>query len=1433
VSDPAPLDELLASLAARGIELWCEGDRLRFHAPKGALDAEQRALLSGRRSEIIAALRAADAARSIEVPLSAPQFMMWFQHVKAPSSAVCTVGFALQASGPLNVGALRHAVQALVDRHAAMRTTYHVRDGALLQRIAGAARATLEEQSCAASDAPSTDGFTTADGLASQIESQIARPFDLTTGPLFRFVLFTESAVRHTLLVTFHHIAADAWSGQIMISELLALYAEAADNRPPQLPRPAAEYADFVRWQAALVDGEQGEQQWSHWRTVLAAPRQRSVLPTALVRPAVARFAGASLRTDLSSGLARRVQVLAARLGTTPFVVLLGAFQLLMARLCDVRDVTTGTPALGRPAAEYRSVVGNFINVLPVRSRLDDAATLSEFLGQLHATVVAALEAQDYPLSRIVQRLHLSGEETGQALFNTTFTLLKPDGAGAAPGHTIAGTTFALQPLVFQAGLLDLSVDIVASGTGMHFILKYSLDVLTARAAADLAQQYAVMITSIVDGPEQALAQLLGASNTAASDDARASALLRALAKRDISLALDGERLRVNAPKGALDEALRQSIAELRPAIIERLRTDGAQSAAQDFWRLELEGLPSVLALPTDRPRTDRGLSSTTSAARVWQVPKSLLDRLRAVGDARDANVYTTLMAAWQVLLHRYCGQNDIVVVTATATTTAATASRAATSPVQFARPARAIPVRGRLEGNPPFDRFLDQLHRTVLAAVGHSTPPLPRCQAAFDLHAAEDAASAGPHAPYEGVELALDIRALAEDEQQDAVQFRYRFVAALFDSDTVERLHENFCTLLDAIAADPTVAVDDLPLLGPTERARRLCHSGADAHAPHDRSRCVHHLLEESARLQPGRIAVSGAGGELSYDALDAQANRLANCLLRGGWPRGATVAVCLERTVNLPVALAAVLKAGCAYVPLDPAHPRERLRQILVDARAVCLITQTGLEQVADATGAHVIRLDTDAGAIDACASASPGIAVQPNDLAYVIYTSGSTGRPKGVEVEHRNVVSFLDAMARRPGLAESDVLLALTTVAFDIAGLEIWLPLAVGARIVLATRADAVDGARLAALLEAHAVSVMQATPASWRLLLESGWAGRASLRALCGGEALPPALAQRLLGVVGELWNLYGPTETTIWSTAARVDATSAAHESGLIAIGRPIANTTVRIEDAAGREVPTGVAGELLIGGEGVARGYRDRPDLTARAFVLRDVDGATSRLYRTGDLARFRGDGQLEFLGRRDHQIKLRGHRIEPGEIESLLMTHPGVSGSIVVAFAAPPDDERLVAYVTLATGTTLDAGATLDAGLRASLRARLPEYMVPSHIVVLPAFPLTPNGKVDRAALPAPSVHRDVGADVTPHIPAVLMTSAQQRVAVLWKEVLSVGRVGLNDNFFDLGGHSLLLVKIHAGLKREFGCDMPLVDLFQHTTVAQQARALESSSHA
>jgi amino acid adenylation domain-containing protein len=559
-----------------------------------------------------------------------------------------------------------------------------------------------------------------------------------------------------------------------------------------------------------------------------------------------------------------------------------------------------------------------------------------------------------------------------------------------------------------------------------------------------------------------------------------------------------------------------------------------------------------------------------------------------------------------------------------------------------------------------------------------------------------------------------------------------------------------------------------------------------------------------------PQAIAVVQGEMRLTYAELDAQAEAVAARLRAHGCGPGTMVGLFLDRTPRMLAALLGTLKSGAAYVPLDPSYPADRIGFMLEDSAAPVVITEEALAGQLSA-GVHTLLVIEAALAVEGSAarvSSSAG----SEDTAYVIFTSGSTGRPKGVCIPHRAAVNFLASMTREPGLTSDDTLCAITTLSFDIALLELMLPLTVGACVALADRATASDGEALAAMLDAVDASVMQATPATWRMLLDAGWRGRPQMRLFCGGEALPRELADRLMGCGRELWNVYGPTETTVWSTVERVQPGHAP-----IAIGHPIDNTEVYVVDKHLQLMPAGIPGELLIGGLGVAKGYLDRPELTAEKFIV-DTLGQRSdgRLYRTGDLARWRRDGRLEALGRIDHQVKLRGFRIELGEIESVLEARDAVVQAVVICREDRPGDKRLVAYLVAAEGE-IDIAA-----LRAAARERLPEYMMPSAFVTMERLPLTPNGKVDRRALPAPDIDAFAVAQYT-----APRNAEEEALVALWAEVLGRPQVGIHDNFFELGGHSLLATQLVTRMQKALGGDIGLRMVFEAPTVAEFAELL------
>jgi amino acid adenylation domain-containing protein len=581
-------------------------------------------------------------------------------------------------------------------------------------------------------------------------------------------------------------------------------------------------------------------------------------------------------------------------------------------------------------------------------------------------------------------------------------------------------------------------------------------------------------------------------------------------------------------------------------------------------------------------------------------------------------------------------------------------------------------------------------------------------------------------------------------------------------------------------------------------------------------RAAVAHRLIERQVARTPDAVAVACGGSTLTYRELDIRSNRLAHHLRALSVGPEVLVGLCVGRSPGMLVALLAVLKAGGAYVPLDPAFPESRLAFMLDDARVAVLVTEQAIRESLPAGDARVVCMDSDREGLDALPDTAPTVEVGPENLAYVIYTSGSTGRPKGVQITHGALDNFLRSLKASLAIGERDALLAVTTLSFDIAALELFVPLLAGARIELATREEAVDASRLIERLSGAGVTFLQATPATWRLLLDGGWTGSPGLTMLCGGESLPRALADRLLDKGTALWNLYGPTETTIWSSLAKVEP-----GEGPVPIGQPIAATQLYVLDARFRPVPVGVTGELYVGGAGVARGYLNRPGLTAERFLPDPFgQGAGGRLYRTGDLARWRPDGVLECLGREDHQVKVRGFRVELGEIEAALAAFPALREAAVVARDDPSGEKALAAYVAPRPGLPVPQASEL----RRWLAGSLPEYMVPSTFVTLDSLPLTPNGKVDRNALPDPGkAPASTGeAYVPPRGPV------EGSLVSLWVELLGRDRVGVHDNFFELGGHSIIATQLLARLRDVFAVEPSLRDFLDAPTVAGLSRLIE-----
>ena len=854
-----------------------------------------------------------------------------------------------------------------------------------------------------------------------------------------------------------------------------------------------------------------------------------------------------------------------------------------------------------------------------------------------------------------------------------------------------------------------------------------------------------------------------------------------------------------------------------------------AADADAKYWTGVLQPPPPPLDLPTDRPRPRFRRMKGATIRR--QLDQKIVTGLHELAKQEGTTDFVLLLSIWFLLLHRLSGKNDVTVGTPVLGRPAARFERTVGDLINM------LPLRVRDIANLSFRELVQQVREIVLNGMARQDFPLPRMVEMQDRHAEHLGPPFqtlfllqhfGRSSPLERLmfseedqevtynELTLSSYSIDQQEGQfdlaldlwpagDRMLCLWRIDTELFDMETVEAWADSYESLTASVVADPLAAVTRLPLLSHEVKEKQIRTFNA-TEREYPREATVLSLFSGQVKRRPSAVAVSFEGDELSYAQLDARSTRLARHLQTLGVGPNTHAGVCLDRGLDMLVAVLGILKAGGAYVPLDPGFPAERLGYMLKDSGVQVLVTQDGLGQrLFPAAAVHRVCMDSDALVIGQQSTESLPVQAGSQDCAYVIYTSGSTGRSKGVEIEHRALTNFLCSMAREPGLEEHDVLVAVTTLSFDIAGLELFLPLIVGARIELVSRESGLDGERLARIIASSGATVMQATPATWRMLLESGWQGCPQLKVLCGGEAMGRDLAQRLLPVVGEVWNLYGPTETTIWSSVARIS--SAAD----ISIGRPIANTRMYVLDEHGEPVPRGVVGELWIGGAGVARGYLNRAELTGERFV-RDPYHEGTRMYRTGDLARHLPDGRLECLGRIDNQVKIRGYRIELEEIEAALSAHTGVYDCIVTARKEHAGDLRLLAYV-------VSNGAHRPAieDLRTHLKTILPDYMIPSGFAFLDTIPLTPNGKVDRNALP--TLGEDL-SDLT--VDYVAPRNHVERVmAEIWAEVLGVKSVGVFDHFFELGGHSLSATRLIGRLKSTLQIDVPLTSIFIEPTIA------------
>ena len=1473
------------------------------------------------------------------------QQRLWFLEQLQGGLTAYNMPYGWKLRGPLDVEALRRALEEIVQRHEPLRTTFAVLDDAPMQVIRPSGRFELPVEDLSSLEPEQQE---TENHRLRRLEAE--KPFNLSTDLMLRASLLHLADDEHMLLLTMHHIASDGWSLQILLRELAGLYDAYCRGAASNLRELPVQYADYAIWQRSELEGQRLEQLLQYWREQLKGVSPLE-LPTDHPRPARPTYRGAQHSFELPEELVSQLKRLSQTAGVTLQMTLLAAFQTLLSRYSGQDDIAVGVPVAGRSHADLEDLIGFFVNTLVLRTDLSGDPTFRELLGRVREVSLAAYDHQDLPFAKLVEELRPERQLSRSPLFQVMFQLLNFVGEGLAlpnlkvsrldmsgegdqafsnldivvalspraDGGIIAHWSFntalfkretmcfladsyrrLLEQVVEDTGTSlkhfsladartplypltlaqrDIWIDQILHGDtplyniGGHVHLPGPLDIDRLRQSIQLLTQkhdsLRLQLTKSRDEngiPQQTSVPSLEVEVPLHDFRGEAEPLKAArrwMQQRFVQpFTLEGQPLFRYDLIRVADEnhywliqyhhliidgwgiaLLNRSLAELYTALSQGRAPDlqspsyldhvaDAQSYLQSeqygnhrsYWLQRYDSVPDPL-LTSRTP--DKGLA----ASDCYTVPLSrdLYQQLGILAKQYQASTFHVIIGALALYFTRTQGRDEFVIGLPVLNRSKAAFKNTA-GPFTGV-----IPTRLQVKADASFGELLRGIAQTLRAdyrrqrfpigEINRAVKPATQHHQLYDIglsyeshdyDAKFDTITSHSEPLLHGWEQTPLMLYVREFHAQADVNWDFVANRAYFSSQEIERLQGHLVSLLATLLTRAETPMWQLSLLSETERHQLLVEWN-DTAIEYPREKCVHELFEEQVERTPDAVAVIFEEQELTYRELNERANQLAHHLIALGVGPETLVGLCLERSPELVVGILGILKAGGAYVPLDADYPPQRLEFMLRDSAVRYLVTQSSLLDRLPSHGCCVTCLDNEAETLKASDCSNLYSGVGADNLAYVMYTSGSTGVPKGVAIPQSAVVNFLLSMSDQPGMSSDDRLLSVTTPTFDISVLELLLPLTVGASLDVVPAPLNADGIGLADYVSMRNATVMQATPATWQMMLQSGWQGCRQLKVLCGGEALSDHLADELQQRCSQLWNMYGPTETTIWSTTRLV-----AGQGACGSIGRPITNTQVYVLDAQRQPIPIGVPGELYIGGAGLARGYLNRPDLTAERFVANPFSAdPAARLYRTGDLCRWRMDGNLEFLRRIDNQVKLRGFRIELGEIESVLNAHPDVAQSVVIVREDRPGDKRLVAYCVSAAGIALNLS-----DLRSQLRAKLPEYMVPSAYVMLATLPLTSSGKVNRHALPAPD-------DSRPELETGYVAprnGVEQQLASIWCELLPVDRVGIDDDFFQLGGHSLMAVRLFARMEKTFGQKLPLAVLFQQGTIRHLATLLAES---
>jgi amino acid adenylation domain-containing protein len=840
------------------------------------------------------------------------------------------------------------------------------------------------------------------------------------------------------------------------------------------------------------------------------------------------------------------------------------------------------------------------------------------------------------------------------------------------------------------------------------------------------------------------------------------------------------------------------------------------------FWKENLRDSPSELKFPFDFNRTNH--STGFGYRESFSVPESISLRLRKLSAENGSTLFETVLSAVGLLLHKYTGEDDICIGIPVSTRL-----RNPKLWKIFGYFVNTSVVRIKIDENSPVGKLISFTSNAAKNAISHSNMPFekivevvkpPRIPGINPLFQVSLSWFTNFTVPMdlgnivgervnvnEGVSP-FDITFLIW-ENGGKIDGEIEYDIDLLEHDTIVRLKENFIRLLDLYGQNPDLNISELSILSEIEISRLNEINNTETQIP---DCLIHNLFEKQSLLNPLKRAITSGSVSMTYEELNKRSNQLAWHIISKGVAPGNVIGICIERSCEMVVSVLGILKAGCCYLPIDPSLPFERIDYMLEDSAANFMISQeTYRDKFHRFRQDEIVFIDNDKDIIERLDERTPLLNADNQSLAYLIYTSGSTGRPKGVKVPHQSVVNFIMSMTKKPGFRADDRLLAVTTLSFDISVLEVFLPLSTGAETIIAKSDEVSDGQKLSKLLDSHDITVLQATPVTWTLLLSSGWSGKKNLKTLCGGEPISPGLVKELLPVVESLWNMSGPTETTVWSTCFRITDPSAP-----VLVGTPIGNTQIYILDKHNKPLPVGSIGEVCIGGLGVTKGYHNRVELTQEKFIIFQSGDI---VYKTGDLGRFIKAGNLELFGRIDNQIKLRGFRIEAGEIESLLLNIRGIKEAVVKIHEFDKNDQRMVAFLNIDSGFSMSNDEMVKL-----LAQNLPSYMIPSFFQKSEGFPRMPNGKINRKALVL-DIQEQKEREAEEEME---LSITQKKIMSIFEDVLKIKNIRIGDNFFDVGGNSLLAIGVFSKIEAAFNIKLSLRIFFDGPRIKDLAEVVD-----